>query len=281
MRSVRGKHFWLTAGILLFCVVLAATVTLLLVGTRHKARNLPPLQTTERLLATTTKLRDSFGQTNSNTGKVTREYIGYARDLSEYCTSLISAADKTQPSSGNADTVILLKNSKSLCMDLREVSSTTASLYTSLLPVLSIQPTTKRYQTLPLIKQNVISSQTSKVDSALTDLKSSKIKNAEYVKLAITRLAVVQNNMKSAKGFSYLASLNTFQVQQIAERQQYWTGAADIEGLISALKLQLQNYCQASPEDAKTAVCTSNTPDSISIPTSPSNNSQGPLKVLN
>ncbi len=282
MRGVTGKYFWLLIGVVSFCLVVVIGIAFIQITARHKSSTAPPLETTANLLKTTKNLRDSFGTKNTDNEKITRQYISYTQVVSDECSRLVTAADTSKASSSNADTIILLKNSKKLCKDLLEVSKTTTLLYSTLLPVLSIHPTTKRYQTLPLIKQTVISSQKNKVGTSLNDLKKSHIKNDEYIKLAIKRLETLQNNMKSAQGFSYLSSLQAFQAQQIAERQQYWTGFSDIVGLVSALQLQLQNYCQAAPtKEAKSAVCTANATKSNSNPTPAPNASEESVKVLN
>ena len=102
-----------------------------------------------------------------------------------------------------------------------------------------------------MIKSQTRSSHSHKVSSSLETLKKADVHDDEYAKVAIEELESLQKDMKQSKDFAYLNSLKTYQAQQIALRQQYWTNFSDIDTLISVLKIQLERYCQNDPATTK------------------------------
>jgi hypothetical protein len=201
--------------------------------------------TTSDLLATTKKLQQSF-VISSNNGKVTATYLGYMHRL-------VSDCDKIKQYKAQATTeadVYKLTNSVALCNDLGTLASNSSVLYTAAQPLLSATPKLKRYQKIPLVTNHIRQQQLKATDTAIQQV-SDQVSAMEFPTHTLALLTTLQSEMKHAKGLAYFPTLNTFQNQFLAERQQYWTGYASLAQLTETLQSQLNGYCQSLHETNK------------------------------
>lgn len=204
---------------------------------------------TNNLLTTSGELKKSLEVPTDNKKRTVTNYLGLMARMTDECKRLESTLKTLENKGETGDTVTLLKNSSSLCLDLVDLTTTSTTIYTATLPVVSDNSKVKRYQTLPVIKSRVIADNKKDVATAIKTLEKSKKGDAEYVKLVLEDLATLKTSMDRSKDFSYLTSLEAFQNQHLADRHQYWTGYGDLSGLIKALQNQLIQYCNNTPSD--------------------------------
>jgi hypothetical protein len=202
---------------------------------------------TDNIYKTALSLKSNLEQPTDNKKRIMLQYVDYMDAMTDDCRALATAYNQQIKAGGTGDTTILLQNSAALCKDLMRLTETSSSIYHATLPLLTTSPTVKRYQTLPLIKNRVISNHRSSTETAIKKLTASEQSDEDYVKLALSMTKELHRSMQDSKGFNYLPALDKYQRQMIADRQQFWTNYGDLNKLIPALKNQLIQYCNNAP----------------------------------
>jgi hypothetical protein len=201
------------------------------------------------LLKTSDKLKASLESTPS--GETVGQYLDYMDEFEGSCRQINHANDTAKKAALNAEAAeaainkgsyARLENAVSLCKDLGPVVADTKSIYKAVEPLLAASTTTKRWQTLPWLKDSRRDRDLKHSEQAVEQL-NSRVKKIEYPTHALTESKQLQTAIVHSKGLNYLPSLSRFQDQLLAERVQYWTSYAGLSNMRQNLKIQLEQSC--------------------------------------
>ena len=262
----KDKLRWLKT-LLIGLVVLAASAVVLHFASRSHptSPDQAALQATSQLATTLDKLSQSFNEPQTDPGRNAKQYIGYMDSITAECHD-ISQANKdgqtrlqtnAQASSNAAvqlATLERLNASNKLCSDLSKIAGNSMIIYKSLLPLLTISPTLKLYQTLPLIKSNLRDHQLATVAEA-SDQLNKQTASITFPTAAPALLKQLLFDMHKSRGLSYLPGLRSVQYQLVAERHAYWTDYIGLALLQQSLQKQLTGYCQTAAQSARLDAC--------------------------
>lgn len=190
------------------------------------------------------QLEASFNQPADSSAAAA--YVRTLKDIDQDCRNI--AAIDPQPSADTQEWQDLLSKSRLLCKDLMPLLTETHHIYASTLPLLGASTAPQRYQTIPLIKERIRKGHAQSADQALAALQNANQASHNEVVFP-TRAPLLLTELKAAMqrsdGLSYLPALQSFRLQLLDERQQFWTAYADINGIKTSLMGIQKDYCQA------------------------------------
>ena len=248
-----GKKWWSKRRYALYGVGCITSV-LLIVGSvlyfkTERAAKMPAqtdqgaVVATADLLKTITNLRSSFNSTaTSNPKSITTKYIDAMKNLQKTCGYVQTYKKAANSADKESALSQYLNNSALLCDDLSQVAANSEALYTGMLPVLSINPHLKRFQTLPLIKGHTHSSNLDAATKALEQTRQAASK-LSFSSQSVSLLSQLQTSIKQSKDLAYYPELADIQSKLLVERERYWNDYGDLSSLQPALQTQLSRYC--------------------------------------
>lgn len=177
-----------------------------------------------------------------NTAQATDDYLSLLTRLETDCDHMVAYANRRTDRNLEEATA----KSKTLCEELSRIAKQSRSLYEAARPVLAIDGSLKRYQTLPVVSSLIRQHDMSAISDA-KDAIGRVGKDGGFASESVALIDKLHSSASASNGLDYYPELRAFQSTLLAERQRYWTSYADIDGLVGTLKLQLRRYCRALP----------------------------------
>lgn len=239
------KYRWYIAGTLLLIGIIAA-ISFMLVP-RQPSADIRIARATAQLYGATNEFEKTLG-TGSTADKVSSQNL-YLDAITTQCKTIQDAAAIL--AKNKADAAASLDNlhdtSNSICTELLQLTKDNHAIYGPIEPVLTISPSSKRYQTLPLIRQLTKSSHLQKIQAAATAYKTNKPSNGDFTSASLATLPALQSAVQQSKQLGYLPQLSQFQLRVTTEWQVYWKSYAGLADLVDLLASQTDGYCTNLP----------------------------------